>query len=150
MYRTSDGRVDKTGGLLVSLACVYSGSLVIAAVLATKIITIAGVTVPAGVLAYCFTFLCTDVTAEIYGRRMAQKMVWGGFVTLLISLVLIRLAIWRAAQTLAPDEMPTSMPKSRPSCRVVSMASSSVTSSTSSTSETSRIGGMNPSPMPCI
>jgi uncharacterized integral membrane protein (TIGR00697 family) len=65
--------------ILVSL---FSGSLVLAAILATKIITVAGLTVPAGVLAYALTFLCSDVIGEVWGKKRAREVVGAGFFTL--------------------------------------------------------------------
>ncbi len=80
------------------LAAVFAGTLVIAAVLAAKIIQIGPLAVPAGVLAFALTFPCTDVIAEIYGRRSAYRVVLGGFCALLLALGLIQLALaWPAA-----------------------------------------------------
>ena len=59
----------------VFLVSSYSASLVIAGVLATKIVTVFGLVVPAGVIAYCITFLCTDTAAELYGKGPANRMV---------------------------------------------------------------------------
>jgi len=35
--------------------------------------------VPAGVIAYPFTFLATDLISELFGRKKAQLVVWVGF-----------------------------------------------------------------------
>ena len=35
--------------------------------------------VPAGVVAYPFTFLATDLISELFGRKRAQMLVWVGF-----------------------------------------------------------------------
>lgn len=80
------------------LAGIFIGSLVIASVLASKIITVFGLVVPAGVLAYCLTFVATDVIGELWGERHASMVVGSGFVALLVALVLVRLALlWPAA-----------------------------------------------------
>ncbi len=84
--------------LLLGLAAIFVGSLVIAAVLASKIIAVGPLTVPAGVLAYCVTFVCTDVISEIWGKDRAQKVVLSGFGAMLFALVLIKAAVlWPAA-----------------------------------------------------
>lgn len=75
------------------LAAIFTGSLVISAVLAAKLIAIGPLVAPAGVLAFSLTFLCTDVVNEIYGPRAAYRVVLAGFVALLIALGLIRMAI---------------------------------------------------------
>jgi uncharacterized integral membrane protein (TIGR00697 family) len=91
----SDRNEDKAFILLVSM---FVGALVISSVLASKIITILGLIVPAGVLAYCITFVVTDVISEIWGRERANRVVFSGFITLLATFLLIRLALaWDAA-----------------------------------------------------
>lgn len=80
------------------LASLYAGSLVLAAPLAAKIISVGPLDAPAGVLAFSLTFLCTDIVTEIWGRRQAFYLVGAGFVTLLVALGLVQLAlIWPAA-----------------------------------------------------
>jgi len=78
----------------ILLTGLFTGSLVISSVLAAKIVTVFGVTVPAGVLGYCLTFICTDVISEIWGRERAGEVVLSGFVTLLACLGLIQAALW--------------------------------------------------------
>lgn len=83
---------------LMFLVAAFSGSLVIASVLASKIINIFGVFVPAGVFAYCITFICTDVISEIWGKRHANTAVLAGFITLVIAFLLIQISLhWTAA-----------------------------------------------------
>jgi uncharacterized integral membrane protein (TIGR00697 family) len=82
----------------ILLVAIFVGALVISSVLASKIITIFGLFVPAGVLAYCITFVATDVISEIWGRERAGRVVFSGFITLLVTFLLIRLALaWDAA-----------------------------------------------------
>ena len=84
--------------VLLWLTAIFVGSLVIAAVLASKIIAVGSLAVPAGVLAYCVTFVCTDVISELWGKEKAQKVVLSGFGAMLFVLVLIKAAvIWPAA-----------------------------------------------------
>jgi uncharacterized integral membrane protein (TIGR00697 family) len=86
---------DSQRGLnyLALLACVYAGSLVLAAIMASKIIKVGPIVVPAGVLAYCLTFLITDVISEIWGKEQAQTVVMGGFLTLVLVFVLTTASI---------------------------------------------------------
>lgn len=84
--------------MLSFLTALFAGSLVLAAILASKIMVVGGIVVPAGVLAYCVTFVCTDVINEIWGREKAQQVVLSGFGTLVLSLLLIQLALnWPSA-----------------------------------------------------
>ena len=90
---TTPSNHQRAGNYLALLACVYSGSLVLAAVLASKIIAVGGLVVPAGVLAYSLTFLITDVISEIWGKERAQTVVVGGFITLVFVFVLTGISI---------------------------------------------------------
>lgn len=78
----------------ILLVGIFSGSLTIAAVLASKIVSIMGFFVPAGVFAYCITFLCTDVISEIWGKRYAKIAVISGFVALVLAFILIQVALY--------------------------------------------------------
>ena len=91
----SDKREDRAFILLVSI---FVGALVISSVLASKIISIFDLFVPAGVLAYCITFVVTDVISEIWGKERANRVVFSGFIALLVTFLLIRIALtWDAA-----------------------------------------------------
>lgn len=92
---TAPGRttIDAQPLAFCLLAGLFSGSLAISAVLAAKVVSIGALVVPAGVLAFSITFLCTDVVNEIYGPRLAYHVVMAGLVTLVATLLLIRIAI---------------------------------------------------------
>ena len=79
---------------LLLLSGIFCACLVAAAVLATKIVSIGVISVPAGVFAYCITFVCADVVSEIWGRRYANMVVLVGFIGLGCAFLLIRLALW--------------------------------------------------------
>ena len=97
-------RIDSLAHYIVIVG-VFCGSLTIAAVLASKIVSILGFFVPAGVFAYCITFVCTDVISEIWGKRYAQQAVVAGFVSLSIALVLSLVALyWTPAPFWANQE----------------------------------------------
>jgi uncharacterized integral membrane protein (TIGR00697 family) len=74
---------------LVILAVLFTTSLLIANIIAVKLICIGIWVAPAGIIAYPLTFLFTDVIAELYGRRVASKIVWTGFGANLIMVVLL-------------------------------------------------------------
>ena len=83
---------------IIIAAGVFSASLAIAAVLSSKIISVAGLFVPAGVLAYCLTFICTDVVGEVHGKKAANMVVLSGFVALVMVFLLIQIALnWAPA-----------------------------------------------------
>lgn len=80
-------------GALVGLACLFAGCLVISAVMASKVIVVVGLVVPAGVLAYCVCFWVTDVIGEMWGKARARSVVLGGFVALVAALLLTQISI---------------------------------------------------------
>lgn len=85
-------------GVFILLTAVFAGSLTIASILAHKIIVVAGLFAPAGVLAYSVTFICTDVISEVWGKERARQVVIGGFATLVVVLVLVQLSlVWPKA-----------------------------------------------------
>lgn len=50
--------------------------------------------VPAGVIAYPFTFLATDLISELFGRKKAQLVVWVGFFMNGFMLLLMSINHW--------------------------------------------------------
>ena len=79
---------------LLLLSGIFCACLVAAATLAAKIVSIAALSVPAGVFAYCITFVCSDVISEVWGRRCANMVVLVGFIGLACTFLLIQLALW--------------------------------------------------------
>ena len=75
--------------ILVVLAVIFTTALIIANIVAVKLVAIGNWVVPAGVIAYPLTFLLTDVIAELYGRRVATRVVWTGFGASLLMVLLI-------------------------------------------------------------
>ena len=82
----------------IILLSIFVGSITIASVLANKIINVFGLFVPAGVLAYSITFLMTDAISEIWGKKAAKRAVLGGFIGLIVVLLLIQVSlVWPKA-----------------------------------------------------
>ena len=66
--------------LFLFLSSIFLTSLVVGNIVGTtKFVYVFGLTVPAGTLAYPFTFLATDLICELYGKKRAQVLVWVGF-----------------------------------------------------------------------
>ena len=85
----------KALALLLSL---FIGGLVVAALISSKIIMVAGFAVPAGVLAYSLTFIVSDVISEVWGKECANNIVQCGFITLVMTSALAWIAVaWPAA-----------------------------------------------------
>ncbi|KXG44106.1 queuosine precursor transporter [Tepidibacillus infernus] len=81
----------------IVLSGLFTGLLVLANIIATKIITIQfgqnAFFVPAAVLAYALTFTITDAISEVWGKERTNWLVFTGFITSVISALLVKLAI---------------------------------------------------------
>lgn len=85
--------MKKTETNLTILNCLFITSLLVANVVASKVVTFWGLVVPAAIVAYPLTFLMTDVIGEIWGKEEANKTVKIGIVCQLASLLMIGIAI---------------------------------------------------------
>ena len=85
--------MKKTERNLILLNCIFVVGLIIANIVAAKVVTFWGLIVPAAVVVYPLTFLMTDIIGEIWGKAEANRTVRNGLVCQLISLVLIGLSI---------------------------------------------------------
>lgn len=91
-------KMRKTNNNLILLSMLFVVSLVIANVLAGKVVNTgipflgSTIVVPGAVFAYAFTFLFTDVINEIWGKETAQRMVLFGFFGQLLATGLILLS----------------------------------------------------------
>lgn len=61
------------------ISIVYVVFMICANVMASKIISVGGFIIDAGTLTYPFTFMLGDVLADLYGYRMAKKIILWGF-----------------------------------------------------------------------
>lgn len=108
---------DKRDALFLTLTGVFLTALVLGNVIGTtKFVTIFSVelplwlqniipalirnestyvmSVPAGVIAYPFTFIATDLISELFGRKKAQLVVWVGFFMNIFMLFLMTVNYW--------------------------------------------------------
>lgn len=85
--------MKKTNHNLILISSIFIMSLLVANVVAGKVIQIGWFVVPSAVVAYGITFLCTDVVGEIWGKKQSNELVKIGFIVQLMSLALILLAI---------------------------------------------------------
>jgi uncharacterized integral membrane protein (TIGR00697 family) len=91
-HRPLEGRAEV---LYLLLAAMFTGSLVVTNLIANKFISVdwfgREFILSAGVLPYPLTFLITDLLSEIYGRRRANLVVFGGFLASILVLVTLYL-----------------------------------------------------------
>jgi|TARA_B110000116_G_scaffold269596_2_gene285878 uncharacterized integral membrane protein (TIGR00697 family) len=73
--------MEKREIILISLAVSFITCLLAANILAVKLINISmfNAVISAGIICYPLTFLLTDTISELYGKKYAGVIVWGGF-----------------------------------------------------------------------
>lgn len=79
--------------MIFYLTALFAGLLVVSNILAVKVFTVLGFDLPAAVIVYMATFLITDVIGEVYGKKMAARAIRAGFITQIIVLFFIYIAI---------------------------------------------------------
>lgn len=85
--------MKKTTHNLILLNCFFVASLIIVNVVASKLVNICGFIVPAAMVVYPITFLCTDVIGELWGKAEANRTVRYGMIVQIFSLGMIYMAI---------------------------------------------------------
>jgi queuosine precursor transporter len=78
--------------ILAILVSFFVTLLLVANIISVKLIGVGAWVVPAGVIVYPFTFLLTDVIAELYGRRVASRVIWTGFAVSILMVIFVYLA----------------------------------------------------------
>lgn len=81
----------------VLVVAVFITSLITANIIAVKLVGIAGIIFPAGVIIFPVSYIFGDVLTEVYGYKRARQVIWLGFFCNLLTVV----AIW-LAQILPP------------------------------------------------
>jgi len=91
------GVIGKRYGVEYVIA-IMASLVVIANVIAGKIVVFGPFVVPAAVIVYASTFLITDILSEKWGKQEAKKAVWAGFYANVILVIAIYIAVnWTAA-----------------------------------------------------
>ena len=79
-------------GWFVAIVALFITSLVVANIIAVKIVNVAGLLLPAGTIIFPISYICGDVLTEVYGYRRARQVIWLGFACNLLAVA----AIWIA------------------------------------------------------
>src|SRR5215467_15126144 len=80
-------------GSYVILACLFVTCLVVANIIAVKIIALPfGLFTPAGIVIFPLSYLFGDVLTEVYGYGAARRVIWLGFLCNLIAVAAFLLA----------------------------------------------------------
>lgn len=77
-----------------ALVAAFATSLVVSNIIAVKLVSVFGMTLPAAVFLFPVTYILGDVLTEVYGLRRAQGAIWIGFACNLLAVA----AIWIGGQ----------------------------------------------------
>ncbi len=83
-------RLQQHSTWFVVVVAIFITCLLIANIVAVKLVTIFGLTVPAGIIIFPISYICGDVLTEVYGFRRARQVIWLAFGCNLLAVA----AIW--------------------------------------------------------
>src|SRR5262245_8921462 len=86
----SDFARQKHSTWFVLVVAIFITCLLIANIIAVKLVNIFGLIVPAGIIIFPISYICGDVLTEVYGYRRARLVIWLGFGCNLLAVI----AIW--------------------------------------------------------
>lgn len=89
MTRAAEKRYSQ---YFVIVAAIFVTCLIVANIIAVKLIEIGGLVLPAAVIIFPVSYIFGDVLTEVYGYKQARQVIWLGFVCNLIAVA----AIWLA------------------------------------------------------
>ena len=76
----------------VAVVALFVTCLLIANILAVKLIMFGGLILPAGMILFPLSYILADVLTEVYGYRRMRQVIWLGFVCNLIAVAAIAVA----------------------------------------------------------
>src|SRR5919202_5256455 len=88
--RVINDRTPQHSTWFVVVVAIFITCLLIANIIAVKLVNIFGLTVPAAIVIFPISYICGDVLTEVYGYRRARQVIWLGFACNLLAVV----AIW--------------------------------------------------------
>jgi queuosine precursor transporter len=73
--------------LLIPIASLMTATLIISNTIDTKIFTIGGLDLPAGIILFPLAYLAGDVLTEVYGYSTSRRIIWSAFAALVLTVV---------------------------------------------------------------
>lgn len=80
---------QKYSAYFVAVVAVFITSLIVANIIAVKLVSIGGLILPAAVIIFPISYIAGDVLTEVYGFRHARQAIWLGFVCNLLAVIVI-------------------------------------------------------------
>jgi uncharacterized integral membrane protein (TIGR00697 family) len=89
----------KVSWRFVAVAAVFITCLITANIIAVKLISVAGLVLPAAIIIFPLSYIFGDILTEVYGYRAARRVIWLGFICNLIAVI----GIWLGGLLPAAD-----------------------------------------------
>jgi uncharacterized integral membrane protein (TIGR00697 family) len=89
---------------LALLQSLFVSGLVVANIIAAKVVVIWNLVVPAAIIIYPFTFLLTDIIGELYGKEEASRTVWYGLLASVFAMVIIYVGMLLPVAPFMPEK----------------------------------------------
>jgi len=86
------------------ISMLYTTLLIVSVLLPYKIINVFGFSEPGGIFVFPMTYLLGGVIAEVYGRKLALRMVWSSIFCLLVFNLLVYMIIRIPSVAYAPHQ----------------------------------------------
>jgi uncharacterized integral membrane protein (TIGR00697 family) len=78
--------------------------LVVANIIAAKVVLLWNFVLPAAIIIYPFTFLLTDIIGELYGKEEANRTVWYGLLASVFAMVIIYVGMLLPVAPFMPEK----------------------------------------------
>lgn len=77
----------KVSHSFVVVVVLFVTCLITANIMAVKLVSIAGLMLPAAIIIFPLSYIIGDILTEVYGYRMARRVIWLGFLCNLIAVI---------------------------------------------------------------
>ncbi|HMK08939.1 MAG TPA: queuosine precursor transporter [Anaerolineales bacterium] len=72
-------RLSSSGRWYPAVVAVFVTALIVSNIIAVKLVSLFGLTVPSAILLFPVAYICGDVLTEVYGYGAARRAIWIGF-----------------------------------------------------------------------
>lgn len=87
-----NARPDHVSQRFLAIVALFVTCLVVANIVAVKLVSVGGLILPAGVVVFPVTYILGDVLTEVYGYARARRVIWLGFVCNILAVAAIAVA----------------------------------------------------------
>jgi uncharacterized integral membrane protein (TIGR00697 family) len=85
---------SKVGRWYPAVVAVFVAALIVSNIIAVKLVSLFGLTVPAAILLFPVAYICGDVLTEVYGYAATRRAIWIGFACNGLAVAAIVLGGW--------------------------------------------------------